>query len=38
MLKALFSMRDKVCLVTGGSSGIGSRNTRGFLEAGAHRV
>jgi NAD(P)-dependent dehydrogenase (short-subunit alcohol dehydrogenase family) len=38
MLKELFSMRDKVCLVTGGSSGIGSYITRGFLEAGARRV
>lgn len=38
MLEALFSMRDKVCLVTGGSSGLGSYMTRGFLEAGARRV
>ncbi len=38
MLKELFSMHDKVCLVTGGSSGIGSYITRGFLEAGAARV
>ncbi len=38
MLKELFSMRDKTCLVTGGSSGLGSYITRGFLEAGARRV
>jgi NAD(P)-dependent dehydrogenase (short-subunit alcohol dehydrogenase family) len=38
MLKELFSMQDKVCLVTGGSSGLGSYITRGFLEAGARRV
>lgn len=38
MLNELFSMRDKVCLVTGGSSGIGTYITRGFLEAGAARV
>jgi NAD(P)-dependent dehydrogenase (short-subunit alcohol dehydrogenase family) len=38
MLKELFSMQDKVCIVTGGSSGIGSYMTRGFLEAGARRV
>ena len=38
MLNELFSMRDKVCLVTGGSSGLGSYISRGFLEAGAARV
>ena len=38
MLTELFSMKDKVCLVTGGSSGLGSYITRGFLEAGARRV
>lgn len=38
MLNELFSMQDRVCLVTGGSSGIGSYITRGFLEAGARRV
>ncbi len=38
MLNELFSMRDKICLVSGGSSGIGSYITRGFLEAGAGRV
>ncbi len=38
MLEDLFSMRDKTCLVTGGSSGLGSYITRGFLDAGARRV
>ena len=37
-MNRLFSMEDKVCLVTGGSSGIGSYIARGFLEAGARRV
>ena len=38
MLNELFSMRDKICLVTGGSSGLGTYMARGFLEAGAKRV
>jgi len=38
LFEDLFSMRDKICLVTGGSSGLGSYMTRGFLEAGARRV
>ena len=38
MFEDLFSMRDKTCLVTGGSSGLGSYMTQGFLEAGARRV
>ena len=38
MLDTLFSMNGKVCVVTGGSSGLGSYMARGFLEAGAERV
>ncbi|MEH6581445.1 MAG: RhlG family 3-oxoacyl-ACP reductase [Halioglobus sp.] len=38
MLETLFSMKDKVCVVTGGSRGLGSFMARGFLEAGAKRV
>ena len=34
----LFSMRGQICVVTGGSSGLGSYMTRGFLGAGAARV
>lgn len=38
MFDTLFSMKDKVCVVTGGSRGLGAYITRGFLEAGAKRV
>ena len=38
MLDTLFSMSGKVCVVTGGSSGLGSYMAQGFLEAGAERV
>lgn len=38
MLETLFSMRGKVCFVTGGSTGLGSYMAQGFLEAGAERV
>ena len=38
MLETLFSMRGKVCVVTGGSTGLGSYMAQGFLEAGAERV
>jgi NAD(P)-dependent dehydrogenase (short-subunit alcohol dehydrogenase family) len=38
MLDHLFSMQDKVCLVTGGSRGLGEYMAKGFLMAGARRV
>ena len=38
MLETLFSMHGKVCVVTGGSTGLGSYMAQGFLEAGAERV
>lgn len=38
MLETLFSMQGKICVVTGGSRGLGSFMARGFLEAGAERV
>lgn len=38
MIETLFDMKDKVCLVTGGSRGLGAYITQGFLEAGAKRV
>ena len=38
MIKNLFSMTGKVCVVTGGSSGLGSYMAQGFLESGAARV
>ena len=37
-MENLFSMDGKVCLVTGGSSGLGSYMAHGFLVAGAARV
>jgi NAD(P)-dependent dehydrogenase (short-subunit alcohol dehydrogenase family) len=38
MLKTLFSMDGKICVITGGSRGLGFHMARGFLEAGAARV
>ena len=38
MLDTLFSMSSKACVVTGGSSGLGSYVAQGVLEAGAERV
>lgn len=38
MIESLFSMQDKICVVTGGSRGLGSYMAQGFLEAGAKRV
>ena len=38
MIQDLFSMTGKVCLITGGSSGLGSYMAEGFLEAGAELV
>tara|TARA_B100000941_G_C28473724_1_gene537930 strand:+ start:510 stop:1301 length:792 start_codon:yes stop_codon:yes gene_type:complete len=38
MIENIFSMAGKVCLVTGGSTGLGSYMAQGFLEAGASRV
>lgn len=38
MLEHLFSMADKVCVVTGGSRGLGEHMAKGFLQAGAKKV
>jgi len=38
MIETLFSMKDKVCVVTGGSRGLGAFMAQGFLESGAKRV
>lgn len=36
MTKDIFSVQDKTCLVTGGSSGLGAHMTRLLLDKGAH--
>ena len=38
MIESLFSMQDKICVVTGGSHGLGSYTAQGFLESGPKRV
>lgn len=38
MIESLFSMKGKICLVTGGSRGLGQHMAQAFLEAGAARV
>jgi NAD(P)-dependent dehydrogenase (short-subunit alcohol dehydrogenase family) len=38
MIESLLSMQDKICVVTGGSRGLGAFMAQGFLEAGAKRV
>ena len=38
MLNELFGMQGKVCVITGGSRGLGYYIAQGFLEAGAARV
>jgi NAD(P)-dependent dehydrogenase (short-subunit alcohol dehydrogenase family) len=38
MIETLFSMQGRVCLVTGGSRGLGEHMAQAFLEAGAARV
>lgn len=38
MSDSLFSMQDKVCVITGGSRGLGKAMARAFLNAGAGKV
>lgn len=38
MIETLFSMQGKVCVITGGSRGLGYYMAQGFLESGAARV
>lgn len=38
MIENLFSMKDKICIVTGGSRGLGAFIAQAYLEAGAKRV
>jgi NAD(P)-dependent dehydrogenase (short-subunit alcohol dehydrogenase family) len=38
MIESLFSLKGKVCVVTGGSRGLGHHMAQAFLEAGAARV
>jgi len=37
-VESLFSLDGKICLVTGGSRGLGYQMAKGFLDAGAARV
>ncbi len=38
MFEKLFSMQEKICVITGGYRGLGAFMAQGFLEAGAKRV
>jgi NAD(P)-dependent dehydrogenase (short-subunit alcohol dehydrogenase family) len=38
MFENLFSMQEKICVITGGYRGLGAFMAQGFLEAGAKRV
>ena len=38
MLNDIFSMKDKVCVITGGSRGLGYYMAKGFFAAGAKRI
>jgi NAD(P)-dependent dehydrogenase (short-subunit alcohol dehydrogenase family) len=38
MIDQLFSMRDKICVITGGSRGLGYAIAQAFLTAGAKRI
>ena len=38
MINTLFTMENKICVVTGGSRGLGFYMAQGFFEAGAARV
>jgi len=38
MIESLFSMQDKICVVTGGNCRLSSFMAQGLLEAGAKRV
>ena len=38
MIENLFSMKDKICVITGGSRGLGAYIAQAYLEAGAKRV
>ena len=38
MIDQLFSMRDKICVITGGSRGLGYAIAQAFFAAGAKRI
>ena len=38
MIESLFSLQDKICVVTDGRHGLGSYTAQGFLESGPKRV